>query len=196
MNAYIRTSQCPEPSHRSSKAMSSLGSSSQGQKRSSKSSNTSYTSKSSAYDRDFEQKCVDNGIYMPGRIRRPDNWEDLQNALASSRRSLSPSKFSDGAFDRFCEAEAEARDEDDVTTDSPYHSGRETARPSLSQKSTIREHGRHGPRCIQKGRARPLLGSTTRADRPTSQARLKPPDRPVDERHLSSRTEFLSRSAL
>jgi hypothetical protein len=49
-----RTSQCPEPLRRSSKAMSSLGSSSQGQKRSSKSSNTSCTSKSSAYDRDFD----------------------------------------------------------------------------------------------------------------------------------------------
>jgi hypothetical protein len=114
----MRTSQCPEPSRRPSKAMSSLGSSSQGQKRSSKSSNTSYTSKSSAYDRDFEQKCVDHGIHMPGRIRRPDNWDDLQNALVSSRLSLSPSRFSDGAFDRFCEAEAEARDEDDVTADS------------------------------------------------------------------------------
>src|SRR6266513_1991158 len=107
MNAYMRTCQCPNPSRRPSNTMSSLRSSSQGQKRSSKSSNTL---KSSAYDRDFEQKCVDHGIHMPSRIRRPDNWEDLQNALASSRRSLSPSKFSDGAFDRFCEAEAEARD--------------------------------------------------------------------------------------
>ena len=98
--------------------MSSLGSSSRRRGRSSKSSNTSYTSKSSAYDRDFEQKCVDHGIYMPGRIRRPDNWEDLQNALASSRLSLSPSRFSDGAFDRFCEAEEEAQDEEDVTANS------------------------------------------------------------------------------
>src|SRR5436305_15040801 len=104
MNAYMRTCQCPKPSRRPSKAMSSLGSSSQGQKRSSKSSNTTYTFKSSAYDRDFEQKCVDHGIHMPGRTRRPDNWEDLQNALASSRRSLSPSKSSDDAFDRFGEA--------------------------------------------------------------------------------------------
>ena len=55
---------------------------------------------------------------MPSRIRRPDNWEDLQHALASSRRSLSPSKFSDGAFDRFCEAEAKARDENNVIADS------------------------------------------------------------------------------
>jgi hypothetical protein len=75
---------------------------------------------------------------MPSRIRRPDNWEDLQNALVSSRRSLSPSRFSDGAF---CGAEAEARDEDGVTADSarfsPYHSRRETARPFFGSKSTV-----------------------------------------------------------
>jgi hypothetical protein len=38
--------------------------------------------------------------------------------LASSRFSLSPSRFSDGTFDRFYEAEAEVRDEDGVTADS------------------------------------------------------------------------------
>jgi hypothetical protein len=72
---------------------------------------------------------------MPSRIRRPDNWEDLQNALASSRRSLSPSKFSDGAFDRFCEAETEARDEDDVTVDSlPTILGEKRRDHSLAKK--------------------------------------------------------------
>ena len=131
----MRTCQCPEP-RRYSKIMSSRGSNSQGRRwRSSKSSSTSYTSKSSAYDRDFEQKCVDHGIHIPGRIRRPDNWEDLQNVLASSRRSLSPSKFSDGAFDRFCEAEAEARDEDDVTADSlPAILGEKRRDHSLARK--------------------------------------------------------------
>lgn len=100
--------------------MSSLGSSSQSQKRSGKSSNTSFTSntgqtlKSSAYDRDFEQKCIDHGIYMPRRDTRPENWQELQERLAHFRPSLSPSQFSDGAFNRFCEAEEEARDEDDV----------------------------------------------------------------------------------
>ena len=120
MNAYVRTCQCPEPPRQSLKAISSLRSSSQRQKRSSKSSNTSYTSntgqtlKSSAYDRDFEQKCIDHGIHMPWKCTEPKNLQELQERLANPRSSLSPSKFSDGAFDRFCKAEAEARDEDDV----------------------------------------------------------------------------------
>ena len=101
--------------------MNSYRSSSRSQKRSSKSNNTSFTSdtgqtlESSAYDRDFEQKCIDNGIYMPRRDTRPENWQDLQERLAHSRPSLSPSQFSDGAYNRFCEAEEDARDEDDVT---------------------------------------------------------------------------------
>ena len=138
----MRTYQCPEPSRPSSKpsdlteeasldrrirtikAMSSHGSSSRGQKRSSRSSNTSYTSttsqtlKSSAYDRDFEQKCIDHGIYMPSQREKPENWQQLQERLARSRPSLSPSQFSDGQVERFCEAETEARDEGDVVRDS------------------------------------------------------------------------------
>ncbi len=106
--------------------MSSRGSSSQGQKRSSKSSksnntsNTSYsgqTLKSSAYDRDFEQKCIDHGIYMPGDDIEPRNWQEVQDILARSRPSLSPSQFSDGAFKRFRKIEAEARNEIDVITE-------------------------------------------------------------------------------
>ena len=104
--------------------MSSRGS--KGQKRSSKSnksndtSNTSssgQTLKSSAYDRDFEQKCIDHGIYMPGDDIEPTNWQEVQDVLARSRPSLSPSQFSDGAFKRFRRVEAEARDENDVITE-------------------------------------------------------------------------------
>ena len=103
--------------------MSSRGSSSQGQKRSNKSgksSNTSFASnsgltlKSSAYDRDFEQKCIDHGIYRPGQDVEPKNLQELQERLALSRPSLSPSQFSDGAFKGFCKAETAARDERDV----------------------------------------------------------------------------------
>ena len=106
--------------------MGSRGSSSQGQKRSSKSSklnNTSKTScsgetlKSSAYDRDFEQKCIDHGIYMPGDDIEPGNWQEVQDVLAHSRPSLSPSQFSDRAFKRFRRVEAEARNENDVITE-------------------------------------------------------------------------------
>ncbi|KAL9615833.1 MAG: hypothetical protein Q9160_009221 [Pyrenula sp. 1 TL-2023] len=101
--------------------MSSYQSSPRSQKRSNKSSNTFFTSdtgqtlKSSAYDRDFEQKCIDNGIYMPRRDIRPENWQDLQKRLVQSRPSLSPSQFSDGTYNRFCEAEEDARDENDIT---------------------------------------------------------------------------------
>lgn len=100
--------------------MSSHRSSSRSQKRSGKLSNTSFTSdigetlKSSAYDRDFEQKCVDHGVYMPRRDTRPENWQNLQERLTQLRPSLSPLQFSDGAYNRFCEAEEDARDEDDV----------------------------------------------------------------------------------
>jgi len=51
---------------------------------------------------------------MPSQRDKPGNWRELQDALANPRPSLSPSRFSDGAFDRFCEAEAEARNEDGV----------------------------------------------------------------------------------
>ena len=112
--------QRPKPSRPSSETMSSLESSSKRRKRSSRPSNTSYSSntsqtlKSSAYDADFKQKCIDYGIYMPSQRDKPGNWRELQDALANPRPSLSPSRFSDGAFDRFCEAEAEAQNEDAV----------------------------------------------------------------------------------
>ena len=44
----------------------------------------------------------------------PENGQELQGILAHSRPSLSPSRFSDGTFNRFRKAEAEARDEHDV----------------------------------------------------------------------------------
>jgi hypothetical protein len=55
---------------------------------------------------------------MPSQRDEPENWRKLKDALANPRPSLSPSRLSDSAFDRFCEAEAEARDENDVVTDS------------------------------------------------------------------------------
>ncbi|KAL9621088.1 MAG: hypothetical protein Q9160_004473 [Pyrenula sp. 1 TL-2023] len=100
--------------------MSPFRSSSQSQKHSNKQSNPLFTSetdqifKSSAYDRDFEQKCIDHGIYMPQRDTRPENWQELQERLARPRLSLSPSQFSDETFDRFCEAAEEVKDENDV----------------------------------------------------------------------------------
>ncbi|MCJ1479817.1 hypothetical protein MMC13_008503 [Lambiella insularis] len=107
----------PPPESLSSRTMGSHGSSSQGRKRSNQSSNTSFsgrTRESSAYDRDFEQKLIDNGISMPSRLSRPNNWEILRDAITRPRPSLSPSQFSDGAFERFCDAQEEARGEDEV----------------------------------------------------------------------------------
>lgn len=104
--------------------MSSRGSNSRRRKQPSNtpsSSSNGLTLKSSAYDRDFEQNCIDHGIYMPARVPKPDNWVDLQNALSEPRRSLSPSRFTDDDFNRFCDAELAILDEKDVTTDSlPY----------------------------------------------------------------------------
>lgn len=101
--------------------MSSLESSSQGQKRAkntSRTSSTGQTLKSSAYDRDFEQKCIDHGIYMPSQREKPENWQELQERLARPRRSLSPSQFSEREVEIFFEAETEARDEGDVVRES------------------------------------------------------------------------------
>ncbi|KAL9621168.1 MAG: hypothetical protein Q9160_004419 [Pyrenula sp. 1 TL-2023] len=100
--------------------MNSLGSKSLSQRQPNNPSNISFTSdtsqplKSSAYDRDFEQKCIDHNIQMPWEDTEPENWQTLQQRLAYPRPSLSSPQFSDGAFKRFRKAEAEARDEDDI----------------------------------------------------------------------------------
>jgi hypothetical protein len=59
--------------------------------------------------------------------------------------SLSPSRFSDGAFDRFCEAEAEARNEDGVAADSlPIILGENSSKESNLPDS--RSGGRLAPK--------------------------------------------------
>lgn len=106
--------------------MSSQGSRSQGRKRSNQSRNTSFsdhTGRSSAYDRDFEQKLVDNNIY-PEEYEfpdgsfppLPDNADYILDQMRQPRPSLSPSKFGDEVFRQFKRANAQARDEDDVIT--------------------------------------------------------------------------------
>jgi len=57
--------------------------------------------KSSAYDKNFEAHLADNGVYMNNRRSKPNNVKDIQSELAKQRASLSPSKFSDGAFETF-----------------------------------------------------------------------------------------------
>ena len=55
---------------------------------------------------------------MPREDTEPENWQELQERLTRSRRSLSPSQFSDGKIKEFRKAETEARDEGDVVRDS------------------------------------------------------------------------------
>ncbi len=64
--------------------------------------------KSSAYHRDFEQHLIDHGIYPNSRTQKPHNWDEIQHKMTQPRPSLSPSKFSDGAFETFRQANEEA----------------------------------------------------------------------------------------
>ncbi|KAI9747367.1 MAG: hypothetical protein M4579_007481, partial [Chaenotheca gracillima] len=64
--------------------------------------------KSSAYHRDFEQHLIDHDIHPNNRTQKPYNWDEIQQNIAQPRPSLSPSKFSDGAFETFQQANEEA----------------------------------------------------------------------------------------
>jgi hypothetical protein len=84
--------------------MSSKRSSYSGQSKSAKSTinSTSETSnaeggekRSSAYDANFEQKLVDQGIYMNNQKSKPSNINEIRERLAQPRPSLSPSRFSE-----------------------------------------------------------------------------------------------------
>ena len=79
---------------------------------------TATTSMSKPYNREFEQKLIDNGIYPEGyeypdgRVpTAPNNWEEINQRLIKPRRSLSPSQFSDEAFRNFKRADAHAAKE-------------------------------------------------------------------------------------
>jgi hypothetical protein len=78
------------------------------------SSKTSKSKKSvTPYDRGFEQHLTDHGIHPEYKSRKPDIGE-VREALAVSRASLSPSRFSEGAFEAFQESNNLAKDEEDV----------------------------------------------------------------------------------
>lgn len=106
--------QYPEPvtTHSTARAMPSSQSTSRTR---SKSTNTLGEStmktshrKSSAYHRDFEQHLIDHGIHPNNRTQKPHNWDGIQQKMAQPRPSLSPSKFSDSAFETFQQANEEA----------------------------------------------------------------------------------------
>ncbi|KAM0421261.1 hypothetical protein ACHAPT_010983 [Fusarium lateritium] len=77
-------------------------------------SGTTTTKKSTPpYNRGFEQHLTDHAIHPTWRSRRLD-LEEATAALAVPRRSVSPSKFGDDAFETFQDNNARAKDEDDV----------------------------------------------------------------------------------
>jgi hypothetical protein len=124
--------QYPEPIHPLDRTMSSSESSfrSRGRGRGGSGStskarrvtNTTSTKSTGPYDRDFQQNLIDGGVF-PDRYRfpdgrappKPDNWEEMNRRATQYRASLSPSKFSDGAYEEFVQADADAKKEDQVT---------------------------------------------------------------------------------
>ena len=85
---------------------------------------TSKTKKTSPYDPNFGQYLIDKGVYpshydFPNdRLPpKPENWKDINERLKEPRSSLSPSRFSDDAFDAFVQTDARAINEDAVMGD-------------------------------------------------------------------------------
>ncbi|OAA63261.1 hypothetical protein SPI_03424 [Niveomyces insectorum RCEF 264] len=74
---------------------------------------TTKTKKSTPYNRDFDLHLTDHGVYPIYSSQKPDLTE-VRTALTVPRPSLSPSKFSESAFESFQESNARAKDEDDV----------------------------------------------------------------------------------
>jgi len=82
---------------------------------------TSKTKNTSSYDPNFEQNLIDNKIYPShydfpdDRVPpKPNNWKDINERLKEPRSSLSPSRFSDEAFDTFVRTNSRALNEDAV----------------------------------------------------------------------------------
>lgn len=105
----------PEVSVASNAALHSSQSGSRKRARYGKESDVSLsTTTSSAYDAAFKQHLVDHGIYKSGRTQRPSNWSEINERLAKSRSSLSPSRFTEAAFEDFEETNEKALAENTV----------------------------------------------------------------------------------
>ncbi|KAK2595191.1 hypothetical protein QQS21_007096 [Conoideocrella luteorostrata] len=83
--------------------------------------NTGTTKSTGPYDTNFQQHLINHGIYPPryaypdgSRPPQPDNMDEIKQALARPRPSLSPSQFSDGKFDSFQDADTNAAKEPQV----------------------------------------------------------------------------------
>jgi hypothetical protein len=84
--------------------------------------NTTNTKNSGPYDRNFQQKLIDGGVYPhgyrypDGRVpAKPKNWESINQRLTEPRPSLSPSRFTEEEYEKFIQADVGAFKEDDVT---------------------------------------------------------------------------------
>ena len=75
---------------------------------------SSKTKKSSAYDRGFEQHLIDHGIHINNRAQKPNNWAEINRRIIQPRPSLSPSRFSETAFETFRQTNEEALTENTV----------------------------------------------------------------------------------
>ncbi|EEQ29627.1 hypothetical protein McanMca71_006708 [Microsporum canis] len=82
---------------------------------------TAKTTSTSAYNRNFEQKLIDYGVYPDGyecpdgRVpAMPNNLDEINERLAQRRPSLSPSKFSESEFRKFKRADTNASKEKPV----------------------------------------------------------------------------------
>ena len=75
---------------------------------------SSKTKKSSAYDGGFEQHLIDHGIHMNNRAQKPNNWAEINRRIIQPRPSLSPSRFTETAFETFQQTNEEALTENTV----------------------------------------------------------------------------------
>ena len=72
------------------------------------------TRRTSAYDPAFEQHLHDHGIFKNNRAQKPSNWAEINKRLAQPRPSLSPSQFTEAAFEAFQQTNEEALSENKV----------------------------------------------------------------------------------
>jgi hypothetical protein len=91
--------------------------------------------RSSAYGADFEQHLIDHGIYINSRKSKPSNLHEIRQILAQLRPSLSPSRFSEGAFEEFQQGNEDVIDEGEVmSTILPEIHGK---RPDILNKKNL-----------------------------------------------------------
>ena len=84
--------------------------------------NTTTTKSAGPYDRNFQLNLINGGVYPhayeypDGRVpAKPNNWEEIKQRLAQPRPSLSPSKYSEEAHEKFIRADAHTFKENQVT---------------------------------------------------------------------------------